>query len=137
MNLSNFITLSHVFVVPDFHVNLLSVDMLCKYNKCRIVFNENSCVVHGSMSKVTVVTGKESGGLYYLDNKSLGRYNFVLNNSKLSVCKLTWHNRLRHLVNQALNVLQQVLNFGNESILTCEVHHKAKQTREPFLLSEH
>lgn len=36
-----------------------------------------------------------------------------------------------------MQVLKGKLEFGNESVLPCEVCHKAKQTREPFPLSEH
>lgn len=38
MHLSNSISLLDVFVVPSFHVNLLSFNKLCRDNKCQVVF---------------------------------------------------------------------------------------------------
>lgn len=70
MNLSNSIILTNVFIVPDFHVNLLSVHNLCKENKCKITFDENNCYVQDSFSKMIVKTGKEFEGLYYLENNN-------------------------------------------------------------------
>nr|GEV58072.1 ribonuclease H-like domain-containing protein [Tanacetum cinerariifolium] len=62
---------------------------------------------------ITLWTGSESGGLYMFDhtkNKSLGNVNTVL---AVNVLKDLWHNRLGHPADQA------------------------KQTREPFPLSDH
>lgn len=134
MNFSNSMYLIDVFVIPDFHVNLLSVYKLCNENNCEVIFDENHCTVQDSLS---METGKEFGDLYYLEIQSLGRSNFVNNNSKFFISKITWHNRVGHPIDQALNVLTSVLNFDNESVMTCEVCYKAKQTRESFPLSEY
>lgn len=40
INLYDSITLSDVFFIHNFHVNLLSVHKICKGNKCKFVFNE-------------------------------------------------------------------------------------------------
>lgn len=123
--LSNFMSLLDVFVVPDFHISLLFTHKLCRNNKCQVVFDENKFVVHDSLSKET---GNEFGGMYYLNNKYNGRSCF----SKYTTCfvsKLIWHNRHGHPTDQALNYLKDLLKFGNDFILPCEVCHKAKQTR--------
>lgn len=85
----------------------------------------------------TVETSKEFGGFYYLENHLLGRSNSMVNNHTCFVSKLTWHNRLGHPIDKALNVLKHILNFDSESFMSCDIFHKAKQTREPFPLSEH
>lgn len=46
--------------------------------------------------------------------------------TKCCVSKLTWHNRLGHLGDQALRTLKEKLNFDNEPFTPCEVCHKAK-----------
>ncbi|GJY87654.1 putative reverse transcriptase domain-containing protein [Tanacetum coccineum] len=49
-----------------------------------------------------------------------------------------WHTRLGHPSDQAVNMLQQDLNFTKDShVSPCDICHKAKQTREPFPFSDH
>ncbi|XP_071741035.1 uncharacterized protein [Rutidosis leptorrhynchoides] len=49
-----------------------------------------------------------------------------------------WHDKLGHPADQVLHVLKNDLNLqGFNSHEPCEICHKAKQTREPFPLSEH
>ncbi|GKB17314.1 putative RNA-directed DNA polymerase [Tanacetum coccineum] len=83
-------------------------------------------------------TGSESGGLYLFDdikNNSLGNVNTVM---AFNVSKDLWHSRLGHPVDQVLNVLKNDLNLSkNTSVSVCETCHRAKQTREPFPLSNH
>lgn len=60
-------------------------------------------------------------------------------NSTLSRCfisKFTWHSRLGHPANQALNVLKSRLNLDNEPLPPCEICHRAKQSREQFQISQ-
>ncbi|XP_052627643.1 uncharacterized protein LOC128134208 [Lactuca sativa] len=47
------------------------------------------------------------------------------------------HSRLGHPAEQALDGLQDKLNFNNKSLPPCEICHKAKQTRESFTTSLH
>ncbi|GJS85052.1 ribonuclease H-like domain-containing protein [Tanacetum coccineum] len=73
---------------------------------------------------------------------SLLSVNKLLNDSNMSavcyVSKSLWHSRLGHPSDQALDVLQGNLRFTkNSSKSPCDICHKAKQTREPFPLSEH
>ncbi|GJZ34887.1 ribonuclease H-like domain-containing protein [Tanacetum coccineum] len=54
------------------------------------------------------------------------------------VSKLLWHNRLGHPVDQVLYVLIKDLSISdNTYVPMCEVCQRAKQTREPFPLSDH
>ncbi|GJT80752.1 ribonuclease H-like domain-containing protein [Tanacetum coccineum] len=55
-----------------------------------------------------------------------------------NVSKDLWHIRLGHLVDQVLSVLKSDLNLSkNTKVSVCETCHRVKQTREPFLLSDH
>ncbi|GKC88767.1 ribonuclease H-like domain-containing protein [Tanacetum coccineum] len=87
---------------------------------------------------ITLGSGSESGGLYLFDdakNKSLGNVKTVM---AFNVSKDLWHSRLGHPADQVLNVLKNDLNLSkNTSVSVCETCHRAKQTREPFPLSDH
>lgn len=63
--------------------------------------------------------------------------NLIINKSHCFVSKFTWHNRLGHPADQALNVLKDKLNSKSDPLPPCEVCHKAKQTRESFPMSQH
>lgn len=124
-------------MVPDFNVNLLSVHKLCKYNSCKVTFDESSYVVQDSQSKVTVGTGNESGGFYYLDSSIASGKVFSSVKTQFCVSKLTWHNKLGQPTNQSRSVLRKDLNLGSDSIPPYDVCHKSKQACNSFQLNEH
>ena len=62
LQLSNSLTLFDVFAVPEFNVNLLSVYKLCKDSNCKVIFDQNQCVIQDSQSKGMVESGSQSGG---------------------------------------------------------------------------
>ncbi|GJU59150.1 ribonuclease H-like domain-containing protein [Tanacetum coccineum] len=88
-----------------------------------------------SVLRTQVGTGSESNGLYFLNTGK----RYVNNN--INVCclsKCIWHNRLGHPSDHVLDILKTKLDFQkdkNDNV--CDVCHKAKQTRDPFPLSEH
>ncbi|GKF74767.1 ribonuclease H-like domain-containing protein, partial [Tanacetum coccineum] len=54
------------------------------------------------------------------------------------VSKSMWHTRLGHPSDQAIDMLQQDLNFTKDShVSPCDICHKTKQTKEPFTFSDH
>ncbi|XP_035832785.1 uncharacterized protein LOC110877381 [Helianthus annuus] len=129
--LSNSVILKDVFVVPEYCVNLISVHKLAKDNHLRVVFDEDTCYIQDSYLKKTLVTGRQTDGLYFCGNS----FNSVIACfNKAETIKL-WHSRLGHPADQALNVLN--LKSDKANIDPCEVCHKAKQHRVPFPLSEH
>lgn len=75
-------------------------------------------------------------GLYYLDYLPSG-IPANISSPKCCVSKLTCHSRIGHPADQALNTLKDKLKLGNDSLPPCYVCHKAKQTGESFLLSQH
>lgn len=85
-----------------------------------------------------VGTGSKSGGLYFIDEGN--SQEFKCNYSSLAKCyvsKSTWHSRLGHPSEPVLAVLKHSLEIGSETLPPCDICHKAKQTREPFSLSNH
>nr|GEX49573.1 ribonuclease H-like domain-containing protein [Tanacetum cinerariifolium] len=81
-----------------------------------------------------------SNGLNLYDVMVIPEYYVTL----VSVHKLVkenkhdWHCRLGHSADPVLNVLEDSLNFDkSDNTGCCEICQKAKQTREPFPLSDH
>ncbi|GKA15842.1 ribonuclease H-like domain-containing protein [Tanacetum coccineum] len=85
-------------------------------------------------------TGSESRGLYLFNmppkpSTSLGESNMVIS---FHVSNVLWHNRLGHPVDQVLATLHSDLKISkSSSVHVCEICHRAKQTWEPFPLSDH
>ncbi|GJW45516.1 ribonuclease H-like domain-containing protein [Tanacetum coccineum] len=103
-----------VLVVHDYCVSLLSVNKLIKDSNSFVGFDEDKCYVHDFKRETTLGIGSESGGLYP----------FALDSD-----------RLGHSTDQVLVVLKKELNMSKSfSVSSCEVCHRAKQTKEPFPL---
>ncbi|GJT05443.1 ribonuclease H-like domain-containing protein [Tanacetum coccineum] len=67
LKLTEKIMIHDVLVVPGYQVSLLSMHILSKDNKFRVVFYEDNCVIQDSVLKTQVGTGNESNGLYFLN----------------------------------------------------------------------
>nr|GEW71550.1 ribonuclease H-like domain-containing protein [Tanacetum cinerariifolium] len=123
-----------VLVVPGYEVSLLSVHKLSKDNKYKVIFDDNVCAIQDFVQRTQVGTGNESNGLYFLNTGKK-----IVNNN-IEICclsKCIWHNRLGHPSDQVLNVLKHKLDFEKDiADNVCKVCRKAKQTRDPFSLSE-
>ncbi|GKA70124.1 putative RNA-directed DNA polymerase [Tanacetum coccineum] len=96
------------------------------------------CDLH---QNIIVGTGSENGGLYMFEYVSPLSSNSQTIGNLSAICfisKSMWHTRLGHPSDQAVNMLQQDLNFTKDShVSPCDICHKAKQTREPFPFSDH
>ncbi|KAM0058583.1 putative RNA-directed DNA polymerase [Helianthus debilis subsp. tardiflorus] len=99
-----------------------------------VSFTEENFCIQDLKSKRILVTGEQNDGLYVFKNNP--------NCSK--VCSSSqfesdlWHSRLGHPFDQVLSVLKEKLKLNlSKDSLPCDVCHKAKQTRNPFPLSEH
>ena len=136
VHLSKSLTLFDVFDVPDFNVNLLSVYKLCKDSRCQVTFNENECLIQDLQSKGMVENGNQSGGHYYLNGLPTGNIEANVCVPNCFISKFTWHNRLGHPAEPALNVLKQRLNITKDPLPPYDVCHKAKQTRDAFPISQ-
>ncbi|GKB34086.1 putative RNA-directed DNA polymerase [Tanacetum coccineum] len=141
LKLNSHVTLYDVLVVPEYCVSLLSVNKLLKDSKLFVGFTESKCYIQDLVHSQIVGTGSENGGLYLFDYDSpkSSMWSNIGNMSDVCyVSKSLWHSRLGHPSDQSLDVLQGNLRFTkNSSKSPCDICHKAKQTREPFPLSEH
>ncbi|GJX40295.1 ribonuclease H-like domain-containing protein [Tanacetum coccineum] len=83
--------------------------------------------------------GKQFNGLYLFDVDNACK---IISNNYIVTCfvsKTLWHQRLGHPTDQVLDALKTTLNLYSHSTFDhlCDTCNKAKQTREPFPLSDH
>ncbi|GKA00527.1 ribonuclease H-like domain-containing protein [Tanacetum coccineum] len=140
MPLTDYLTLFDVLVVPEYCVSLTFVHKVARDSKLIIAFDELKCYILNQDLKAGKVlgTGRHVDGLYYFDGNQGIELKSSYSNNVCFLSKYTWHCRLGHPANQALNVLRPNLLFEDDkSDVICEICQKAKQTREPFPLSDH
>ncbi|GKC32899.1 ribonuclease H-like domain-containing protein, partial [Tanacetum coccineum] len=139
LKINNEVTLYDVLVVPEYTVSLLSVHKLSRDSKLFFGFDENNCYIQDLKAIKNVGIGKQYNGLYLFDVDNACK---IVSNNCIASCsasKTLWHQRLGHPANQVLDVLKSTLNLDSHSIYDhlCDTCNKAKQTREPFPLSNH
>ncbi|GJY43859.1 ribonuclease H-like domain-containing protein [Tanacetum coccineum] len=139
LKINNKVTLYDVLVVPEYTVSLLSVNKLSRDSKLFVGFDESNCYIQDLKVNKNVGIGKQYNGLYLFDVDNACK---IVSNNCIASCsasKTLWHQRLGHPANQVLDVLKSTLNLDSHSIYDhlCDTCNKAKQTREPFPLSNH
>ncbi|GKC56890.1 ribonuclease H-like domain-containing protein [Tanacetum coccineum] len=138
LQLTKNVMLYDVLVIPGYCVSLLSVNKIIKDSKLFMGFDEDKCYIQDLKREIILGTGNESGGLYLFDlqsNKNIGNVNLVYS---FHVSKTLWYSMLGHPADQVLVVLKNDLNLSKVTdVSACEVCLRAKQTREPFPLSDH
>ncbi|XP_071738952.1 uncharacterized protein [Rutidosis leptorrhynchoides] len=138
LKLSNNVILFDVLVVPEYCVSLLSVHKLSKDSQLTVSFDENKCFIQDLKAKTTLGAGSQSGGLYLFDEHNLNVLGMTCNVCVHLVSAQLWHARLGHPSDQVLKVLKNKLDLKDfKENYPCDICHKAKQTREPFPLSDH
>nr|GEX47064.1 ribonuclease H-like domain-containing protein [Tanacetum cinerariifolium] len=141
LKLSENIVIFEVFVVSEYCVSLLSVNKLNKDTRMFVGFTETKCFIQDLHQNKIIGTGSENGGLYMFDYVSPISFNSQTLGNQSTVCyvsKFVWHTRLGQPSDQAIDMLHQDLNSTNDShVSPCDIGHKAKQTRDPFPLSDH
>nr|GEW45373.1 putative Gag-polypeptide of LTR copia-type [Tanacetum cinerariifolium] len=131
-------------VVLTWILNSISADLFAGQ-----VFSKTAFVVWADLQeaydkdlqkKEIMEIGNENDGLYLFNVDSALNYKTSLD-CPTPICyvsKSLWHQRLGHPADQVLDSLKTKLLFNaNPTISPCEVYHKAKQTKEPFPLSDH
>ncbi|GJX01893.1 ribonuclease H-like domain-containing protein [Tanacetum coccineum] len=139
LKINNNITLYDVLVVPEYTVSLLSVHKLSRDNKLFVGFDESNCYIQDLKANKIMGIGRQFNGLYLFDVDKACK---IVSNNCISSCfvsKSLWHQRLGHLSDQVLDVLKTSLNLNSQTASDhlCDTCNKAKQTREPFPLSDH
>ncbi|GJW73842.1 ribonuclease H-like domain-containing protein [Tanacetum coccineum] len=115
LRLSNGLTLYDVMVIPEYCVTLIYVHKWVKENKVIVAFDENRCYFLNQDFNLKNVLGigEQCKGLYYYNDQG-------------------------HPVDPVLNVLKDSLSIDKkDNVFCCEICQRAKQTKEPFPLSDH
>nr|GEW38688.1 ribonuclease H-like domain-containing protein [Tanacetum cinerariifolium] len=87
-----------------------------------------------------VRTGNKSSGLYLFDVEQYGKCKCGLSNSVFvsHVPKQLRHSRLGHPSHQVMSILSKNIGLKYDNLISpCDICYKAKQTRDPFPLSDH
>ncbi|GJZ41064.1 ribonuclease H-like domain-containing protein [Tanacetum coccineum] len=115
LRLSNGLTLYDVMVIPEYCVTLIFVHKLVKENKVIVAFDENRCYfLNQDLNLKNILgIGDECEGLYYYNDQG-------------------------YPIDPVLNVLKDTLPIDKkDNTVCCEICQRAKETREPFPLSDH
>nr|GEV17412.1 ribonuclease H-like domain-containing protein [Tanacetum cinerariifolium] len=138
LQLTKNVMLFYVLVIHGYCVSLLSVNKMIKDSKLFVGFDEEKCYIQDLKREIILGTGSKTGGLYLFDlqsSKNVSNVNLV---HSFLVSKTLWHSRLDHPADQVLVVLKNDLNLSKSTYVSaCETCLRAKQTREPFPLSDH
>nr|GEW66585.1 ribonuclease H-like domain-containing protein [Tanacetum cinerariifolium] len=137
MILNKSLTLYDVLVVLEYCVSVMSVHKVARDSGLIVAFNENKCfILPQDLKRLSVLgIGNQIDGLYYLNDSQGTGLGFEKPICNLS--KYIWHERLGHPSDQVLKVLENDLALDNSDLDHYEICQRAKQTREPFPLSEH
>nr|KYP40999.1 Retrovirus-related Pol polyprotein from transposon TNT 1-94 [Cajanus cajan] len=137
--LSPNISLYNVLYIPNFSVNLISVNKLTSSLSCTLCFSSDNCVIqeHKTLRKIGIA--KAQNGLYVMDflthkdSSSLATFNTasVTFTSKIDPSSL-WHFRLGHPSGQCYSHIQKQYPFVSSSFNTCDFCHFSKQKKLPF-----
>nr|GEU56981.1 ribonuclease H-like domain-containing protein [Tanacetum cinerariifolium] len=136
---SNGLTLYDVMVILEYCVTLIFVHKMAKENKIFVVFDKSICYfVNQDLNLKNVMgTSEQCEGLYYYNEQGT-RVNKSNQSFQCLLSQYDWHCRLGHPAEPVMNVLKKSLKFDKSNKdLCCEVCQRAKQTREPFPLSDH
>jgi hypothetical protein len=139
LKLTDDIILNDVMVIPDYCVNLISVNKMAKDNKLYTLFTESHCYIQDLLNQKQVMIGKEVSGLYTI------RPNFISQHNNANGCwfsgsssHLLWHCRLGHPSDNVLHVLKKDLSLSKHiNTQPCDICHKAKQSKNSFSNSNH
>ncbi|GJR41846.1 ribonuclease H-like domain-containing protein [Tanacetum coccineum] len=137
--LSNGLTLYDAMVIPEYCVTLISVHKLIKVNKVIVAFDENRCYfLNKDLNlKNDLGIGEQCEGLYYYNDKGI-KSNTSTFRFQCMLSQHDWHCRLGNPADHVLNVLKDSLNIDKkDNTICCKFCQRAKQTREPFPLSDH
>ncbi|GJW63747.1 ribonuclease H-like domain-containing protein [Tanacetum coccineum] len=134
------VVLFDVLVIPEYNASLMSKHKLIKDSKLFVDFDKTKCYIQDLNLVKTLGTGSEAAGLYLFDVEQCGK-SVVGHANSTFVChasKQLWHSRLGHPADHVLSVLSGKIGLKyDKHVSPCNICHKAKQTREPFPLSDH
>ncbi|GKB12610.1 retrovirus-related pol polyprotein from transposon RE2 [Tanacetum coccineum] len=131
----NGFVLRNVLYVPGLTCNLLSVPQLLDEGNCIVQFAPKICVIQDLTSRMVIGAGeRRDGGLFYFREMPPTRAFKTTTTLPFDL----WHKQLGHPSLEVLKLLPQVnLNKKDKELSqSCDVCHRAKQSREKFPVSD-
>ncbi|XP_010436367.1 PREDICTED: uncharacterized protein LOC104720097 [Camelina sativa] len=101
------------------------------YPECSVIFTKRFCAIHDQASRILIVVGEKSNGVYHLTGVVVPQAHRV----GCSDVRALWHMRLGHPSSKVLSFLSDLGGFSyNVSDLEelCDTCLRAKQTRVSF-----
>lgn len=138
VHFTNEFKLFNVLYIPDFTLNIISVQQLITSLNCKLTFVDSKCDIQDPTSKM-IGHAKLLNGLYHLQQPINNVKHSVLYslNSKSSHATFDlWHLRLGHPSNNVLTHICKhfpYVSFNSNKI--CDSCYLAKQSRLPFYAS--
>lgn len=97
VTLSPSLQLSHTLLVPSLSHKLLSVSQVTAELNCVALIYPNFCFLQDILTKEIIGRGTKRGGLYYMDDFSMGQAHHVHQSGGIHERQLwLWHRRLGH-----------------------------------------
>ncbi|GJV29880.1 ribonuclease H-like domain-containing protein [Tanacetum coccineum] len=140
MKLTKHLTLYDVLVLLEYCVSLMYVHKVARDNKFVVSFDESHCyILPQDLREMKVLgIGKQKDSLYYFDGFQGNDLGFEKTRFTCNLTKEIWHCRLSRPSDQVMTVIKSDIVFEKtKEDKFCEICQKAKQTREPFPLSDH
>ncbi|CAL9028855.1 unnamed protein product [Prunus brigantina] len=137
VELSSSLSLSNTLLVPSLSNKLLSVSQLTEQLNCCVLIYPSFCLLQDIHTKEILGRGTKRGGLYYIDDFSLGVANNVTHSfdSKQQQIWL-WHRRLGHpSFSYMKHLIPDLFSGFKDSDFTCDTCILAKSHRVPYPLS--
>ena len=124
VDISSQLQLDHVFYIPSFKFNLLSITQLTKSHSYSITFFNNSCIFWELFVKKTIGVDNAHGGLYYFQSSCA---HLVIGTPTIDLS----HWQLGHPSSQCQLAKDfPFISYSNKSI--CDICPQAKQTQLSF-----
>lgn len=97
VTLSPSLQLSHTLLVPSLSHKLLSVSQVTIEWNCVVLMYPNFCFLQDILTKEIIRRGTKRGGVYYIDDFSIGQVHHVHQSGGIHERQLwLWHRRLGH-----------------------------------------
>jgi len=140
VKLSSNITLTNVYYIPSFNVNLLSVTKLLASLDCHVTFQPNKCLILQNSTKKMIGTAERYGDLYALQaHASVSLLSPMLSCNSVSNnmdSASLWHCRLGHIsdaIHKCIASTYHFISYKNHNKNTpCDVFHFSKQRVLPY-----
>nr|GEX89942.1 retrovirus-related Pol polyprotein from transposon TNT 1-94 [Tanacetum cinerariifolium] len=123
--------LKNVLYVPGLTCNLLSVPQLLDEGNCIVQFTPNICVIQDFTSRTVIgACERRNGGLFYF--REVPTTQVFKTTTTTFIPFDLWHKLLGHPSLEVLNLNKK----DRELSQSCDVCHRAKQSREKFSVSD-